>query len=62
LNAPIRVGHEDVDLVSFTGGTATGKIVGATAASSFKKLSLELGGKNATIGIETDLSCINMRA
>ncbi|KNC77581.1 hypothetical protein SARC_09956 [Sphaeroforma arctica JP610] len=43
------VGHEDVSLVSFTGGTATGKLVAATAAPQFKKLSLELGGKNAAI-------------
>lgn len=35
--------------VSFTGGTATGALVAATAAPLFKKLSLELGGKNATI-------------
>jgi aminomuconate-semialdehyde/2-hydroxymuconate-6-semialdehyde dehydrogenase len=31
------------------GGTATGKVVAATAAPLFKKLSLELGGKNATV-------------
>jgi len=43
------VGHEDVAAVSFTGGTATGRIVARTAAPMFKKLSLELGGKNATI-------------
>jgi len=41
--------HEDVALISFTGGTATGRRVAATAAPMFKKLSLELGGKNATI-------------
>jgi len=41
--------HPDVDAVSFTGGTATGKRVAAAAAPDFKKLSLELGGKNATI-------------
>lgn len=35
--------------ISFTGGTATGKIVGATAAQQFKKVSLELGGKNPNI-------------
>jgi aminomuconate-semialdehyde/2-hydroxymuconate-6-semialdehyde dehydrogenase len=42
-------GHPDVDLVSFTGGTSTGRLVAAAAAPQFKKLSLELGGKNATI-------------
>lgn len=41
--------HPGVDLVSFTGGTATGARVAATAAPMFKKLSLELGGKNPTI-------------
>eukprot|EP01134_Creolimax_fragrantissima_P002903 CFRG2903T1 len=43
------VGHKDVSLVSFTGGTVTGQRVAATAAPQFKKLSLELGGKNASI-------------
>ncbi|MCP4873652.1 MAG: aldehyde dehydrogenase [Proteobacteria bacterium] len=43
------VAHPDVDGISFTGGTATGAVVAATAASSFKKLSLELGGKNASV-------------
>ncbi|MAD56602.1 MAG: 2-hydroxymuconic semialdehyde dehydrogenase [Euryarchaeota archaeon] len=43
------VSHENVSLVSFTGGTSTGSIVAKSAASSFKKLSLELGGKNASI-------------
>ena len=43
------VGHPGVDLVSFTGGTATGKKVAASAAPAFKKLSLELGGKNASV-------------
>lgn len=37
------VGHPQVRLVSFTGGTVTGKIVAASAAPQFKKLSLELG-------------------
>lgn len=35
--------------ISFTGGTATGKIVGAIAAEQFKKVSLELGGKNPNL-------------
>ena len=46
--APL-VGHPDVDLVSFTGGTSTGEKVAQSAAPSFKKVSLELGGKNASI-------------
>eukprot|EP00928_Gymnodinium_smaydae_P025694 TRINITY_DN20393_c1_g2_i2.p1 TRINITY_DN20393_c1_g2~~TRINITY_DN20393_c1_g2_i2.p1 ORF type:complete len:961 (-),score=127.55 TRINITY_DN20393_c1_g2_i2:162-3044(-) len=43
------VGHPDVAAVSFTGGTATGASVAAIAAPQFKKLSLELGGKNAAL-------------
>lgn len=43
------VEHPIIRAISFTGGTATGKIVAATAAPMFKKLSLELGGKNATV-------------
>jgi len=46
--APL-VAHPDVAAISFTGGTATGAHVAATAAGTFKKLSLELGGKNATV-------------
>jgi aminomuconate-semialdehyde/2-hydroxymuconate-6-semialdehyde dehydrogenase len=43
------VSHSDVDLVSFTGGTSTGAKVAASAAPHFKKISLELGGKNSSI-------------
>ncbi len=43
------VEHPRVAGVSFTGGTATGARVAATAAPVFKKLSLELGGKNPTL-------------
>lgn len=41
--------HPDVPVISFTGGTATGAKVAASAAPLFKKLSLELGGKNPNI-------------
>jgi aminomuconate-semialdehyde/2-hydroxymuconate-6-semialdehyde dehydrogenase len=41
--------HPEISAISFTGGTETGKIVAKTAGPMFKKLSLELGGKNATI-------------
>jgi aminomuconate-semialdehyde/2-hydroxymuconate-6-semialdehyde dehydrogenase len=41
--------HPDVKAVSFTGGTKTGAEIARTAAPMFKKLSLELGGKNPTI-------------
>lgn len=43
------VGHRDIPLISFTGGTVTGKQIAAIAAPMFKKLSLELGGKNPNI-------------
>lgn len=43
------VAHPGIDLVSFTGGTATGEKVAESAAPAFKKLSLELGGKNSSI-------------
>ena len=41
--------HPKITAISFTGGTVTGRKVAATAAPMFKKLSLELGGKNPTI-------------
>ncbi|MFZ2905913.1 MAG: aldehyde dehydrogenase [Cyclobacteriaceae bacterium] len=41
--------HPEVAAISFTGGTVTGKKIAATAAPMFKKLSLELGGKNPNI-------------
>lgn len=43
------VEHKDVEIISFTGGTVTGRRVASTAAPLFKKLSLELGGKNASV-------------
>ena len=46
------VEHPEIKAISFTGGTSTGKIVAATAAPMFKKLSLELGGKNASIVLD----------
>lgn len=43
------VEHPTISAISFTGGTVTGKKIAATAAPMFKKLSLELGGKNPNI-------------
>lgn len=43
------VAHPRVPAISFTGGTATGRHIAATAAPMFKKLSLELGGKNPVL-------------
>lgn len=43
------VEHPEVKAISFTGGTKTGAHIARTAAPMFKKLSLELGGKNPNI-------------
>ncbi len=43
------VAHKEVKAISFTGGTSTGEGIARTAAPMFKKLSLELGGKNPNI-------------
>lgn len=41
--------HEGVDLVSFTGSTAVGKLIGAAAGAAVKRVALELGGKSANV-------------
>ncbi len=43
------VEHKDVELVSFTGSTEVGKKISGIASKSLKRVSLELGGKNAEI-------------
>lgn len=43
------VSHPAVTTISFTGGTKTGRAIAAAAAPMFKKLSLELGGKNPNL-------------
>lgn len=43
------VGHPDIAKISFTGGTATGKMVMKKAADTMKQTILELGGKNPNI-------------
>jgi len=43
------VSHKDVRAISFTGGTKTGEEIARVAAPMFKKMSLELGGKNPNI-------------
>lgn len=48
VGAPLT-SDKRVDLVSFTGGLATGKAIMATAAQTVKKVALELGGKNPNI-------------
>ena len=41
--------HPDTPIISFTGGTVTGKHIATVTAPMFKKVSLELGGKNPNI-------------
>ena len=53
------INHKGVPAISFTGGTATGKIIAQKTAASFKKLSLEMGGKNPAI-IFTDCNYTKM--
>lgn len=43
------VAHPHIKAISFTGGTTTGEHIARTAAPMFKKLSLELGGKNPNL-------------
>jgi len=50
------VAHGDVDVISFTGSSATGKAIMAAAAPTMKRLSLELGGKSpALVFADADL-------
>lgn len=43
------VAHPQIKAISFTGGTATGRHIAVAAAPAFKKLTLELGGKNPSL-------------
>ena len=43
------ISSNEIDLVSFTGGTSTGAHIASIVAPKFKKMSLELGGKNPNI-------------
>ena len=54
--------HPDVPIISFTGGTSTGEKIASASAPMFKKMSLELGGKNPNIVFEdADLdNAVNM--
>lgn len=47
------VAHDGIDMVGFTGGTATGKAIMAAAGAHLKPCILELGGKSASIVFET---------
>lgn len=53
------VAHPDVDLISFTGGLATGERIMAAAARGVRRVALELGGKNPNIVFaDTDLETV----
>jgi len=55
------VEHPAVKAISFTGSTATGAHIAAAAAAQFKKVSLEMGGKNpAIVFADADLSDENL--
>jgi acyl-CoA reductase-like NAD-dependent aldehyde dehydrogenase len=45
-------GHADIDKISFTGSVATGKKVLASAAGTLKRVTLELGGNDATLVLD----------
>jgi acyl-CoA reductase-like NAD-dependent aldehyde dehydrogenase len=44
--------HPEIPIISFTGSTETGRIVGETCGRMHKRLSLEMGGKNAQIVLD----------
>ena len=43
------ISHSGIKAISFTGGTATGKVIATKSAPMFKKISLEMGGKNPAV-------------
>lgn len=56
---PMMTAHADIDKISFTGSTATGKRVMQEAAATMKRLTLELGGNDAAIVLpDVDISAI----
>jgi alpha-ketoglutaric semialdehyde dehydrogenase len=48
----VLVRHPDIPVISFTGSTATGSLIGETCGRMHKRLSLEMGGKNAQIVLD----------
>src|SRR5215207_6595894 len=51
VGAPL-VAHPEVPVISFTGSTETGRAVGEVCGRMHKRLSLEMGGKNAQIVLD----------
>jgi acyl-CoA reductase-like NAD-dependent aldehyde dehydrogenase len=59
---PLMTAHADIDKISFTGSTATGKRVMQGAAATMKRLTLELGGNDAAIVLpDVDVAGITER-
>lgn len=59
---PMMTAHGDIDKISFTGSTATGKRVMQGAAATMKRLTLELGGNDAAIVLpDIDVAAITER-
>ncbi len=46
---PLITGHKDIDKITFTGSTATGKKIMEGASADLKRITLELGGNDASI-------------
>nr|WP_232542337.1 aldehyde dehydrogenase family protein [Nocardia bovistercoris] len=49
---PVLTTHSDVDMITFTGSTATGRRIMAAASATVKKVFLELGGKSAMVVLD----------
>ena len=60
--AEIMTSDPQVDMVSFTGSTAVGRMIAAQAAPTLKRVTLELGGKSAQIYLEDALHRVGMGA
>jgi len=54
--AELLSSHPAVDMVSFTGSTAVGRLIAAQAAPTIKRVALELGGKSAQIYLDDAVS------
>ena len=53
--------HPIVKAISFTGGTQTGRYVSQSGAEQFKKMSLEMGGKNAALVFEMPIWNVRLK-
>lgn len=46
------INHPEVDMISFTGSTRTGRTIAHAAAETFKRVALEMGGKSASVVLD----------